>query len=84
MADKFESQRLLLRASFFKVLVQVSEKGRGTLEARGIVFVRHGYPSNQMVNTDGFLSAKFRIFEVDVVNDLGDRVQRSICNPETM
>src|SRR5262249_27039748 len=59
-----------------KVLVERIEQRDAALETRRVLGVLPREPGDEVVEARGLLAVELRILEVDVVDDLGDRLQR--------
>src|SRR5262249_13747277 len=59
-----------------KVLVEGIEQRHAVLETRRVLGVLPREPGDEVVEARGLLPVELRILQVDVVDDLGDRVQR--------
>src|SRR5258708_5495940 len=71
--------------SFLLVVhVEVIERLRRTLDARQVVVMRHGDAGHKHRDSTCFGPVKLRVFEVDVMHDLGDGSQRPIVEPQTI
>src|SRR6266545_543851 len=61
---------------------EVVEQGGAALEARFVVRVRGGDSGDELADAGRLLTAVLRVLHVDVVDDLGERAQGGVIEPE--
>src|SRR5258708_27503337 len=59
--------------------VEIVEDGAAGRDARLVVLVGHGDAGDQTLDPGAFLAAELAILQVDIVDDLGDRLQRGVA-----
>src|SRR5215813_14753424 len=66
-----------------EILVQVVKDGRAASQTTLVVLLSHTNAGDQPLYSKRLLSPKFRIFEVDVMNNLSDRTKPGIRKPQS-
>src|SRR5215471_18734443 len=61
-----------------EILVEVVKDGRAASQTTLVVLLSHTNAGDQPLYSKRLLSPKFRIFEVDIVDNLGDRAKAGI------
>ena len=66
-----------------KVFVQRVEHGPAAREALLVVAMRRRYTRDQGVDASELLASELRVLQIDVMNDLRERTERGVVEPET-